>query len=351
MNKQDRRDIRSLSLQEIEAVFEQWGEARFRAQQLHEWLWKKSAISFSQMTNLSLPLREKLREQFSLEAVQLRNVQQSADGTVKIAMELRDGRLIEGVMIPDGDRSTACVSSQVGCSLSCSFCATGLLKRERNLDAAEIYDQVVLLNEAALRHHGKPLTNIVYMGMGEPLLNYDQVMESIQRITSADGLNISPRRITLSTSGVARGIRRLADEQVRFNLALSLHAADNRKRNEIMDINRSNPIEEVIESLRYFREKTRQKITFEYVLLDRVNDHPEDAEQLAALALDLDVFVNLIEFNPVEELPYKRTSSVRRDAFAEYLRKRGVEVRIRRSRGKDIDAACGQLANREENSR
>ncbi len=266
-------------------------------------------------------------------------------------MELRDGRLIEGVMIPDGDRSTACVSSQVGCSLSCSFCATGLLKRERNLDAAEIYDQVVLLNEAAVKHHGKPLTNIVYMGMGEPLLNYEQVMESIRRITSPDGLHISPRRITLSTSGVARGIRRLADEQLRINLALSLHAADNKKRNEIMDINRSNPIEEVMEALHYFREKTGQKITFEYVLLDRVNDQAEDADKLAELALDLDVFVNLIEFNAVEELPFKKTSSARRDAFAERLRARGVEVRIRRSRGKDIDAACGQLANREESGK
>jgi 23S rRNA (adenine2503-C2)-methyltransferase len=273
-------------------------------------------------------------------------VQKSKDGTVKIGMKLQDDRLIEGVMIPDEDRNTACVSSQVGCSLACTFCATGFLKRERNLEAGEIYDQVILLNRYALEQSNRPLTNIVYMGMGEPLLNYDNVMQSIKLITSPEGLGMAQKRITVSTSGIVRGIKRIADEGMKFNLALSLHAATNEKRNKIMDINQSNPLEEVMEALNYFYEKTGNKITFEYILFDHFNDSEEDAHHLMEWCDQVPAFVNLIEYNNVEGVTLRRAKSDRRDAFVDYLREHDVNVAVRRSRGKDIDAACGQLANK-----
>jgi 23S rRNA (adenine2503-C2)-methyltransferase len=273
-------------------------------------------------------------------------VQKSKDGTVKLGMKLQDDRLIEGVMIPDEDRNTACVSSQVGCSLACTFCATGFLKRERNLEAGEIYDQVILLNRYALEQSNRPLTNIVYMGMGEPLLNYDNVMQSIKLITSPEGLGMAQKRITVSTSGIVRGIKRIADEGMKFNLALSLHAATNEKRNKIMDINQSNPLEEVMEALNYFYEKTGNKITFEYILFDHFNDSEEDAHHLMEWCDQVPAFVNLIEYNNVEGVTLRRAKSDRRDAFVDYLREHDVNVAVRRSRGKDIDAACGQLANK-----
>ncbi len=343
-----RKDIRDLSAEELTAELARLGEPKFRAKQIHEWLWKKSARSFEEMTSLSKPLREKLTETFLLKPVTENIVQKSKDGTVKLGMRLHDNRLIEGVMIPDDERSTACVSSQVGCSLSCTFCATGFLKRDRNLDAGEIYDQVVLLNKHAIEHNGKPLTNIVYMGMGEPLLNYDNVMQSIRYITSPEGLNMAQKRITVSTSGIARGIKRLTDEGMKFNLALSLHAATNEKRDKIMDINRSNTLEGVIESLNYFYNKTGNKVTFEYILFDKFNDSLEDAEHLIALYHQVPAFINIIEYNNVEGVELKKAKSEKRDAFVNYLKKRNVNVAVRRSRGKDIDAACGQLANKND---
>lgn len=339
-------DIRSLSLEELIESFEKIGEPKFRAKQVYEWLWSKSAKSFDEMTNLSKPLRNKLAEQFLFHTVTENISQKSKDGTVKLGMKLHDNRLIEGVMIPDDDRNTACVSSQVGCSLSCSFCATGFLKRERNLAAAEIYDQVILLNKYALEHSNRPLTNIVYMGMGEPLLNYDNVMKSIRTITSPDGLNMAQKRITVSTSGIAKAIKRLTDEGMKFNLALSLHAPTNEKRDKIMDINRSNNIETVIESLNYFYQKTGNKLTFEYILFDNFNDSLEDADQLIKLYHQVPAFINLIEYNNVIGVTLKKAKREKRDAFVRYLKNKGVHVAVRRSRGKDIDAACGQLANK-----
>lgn len=341
-----KQDIRLLNEVEIADALAKLGEPRFRAKQVSEWLWKKSARSFAEMTNLSKTLRDKLEEHYKIDAVTENIVQRSKDGTVKLGMKLADGRLIEGVIIPDDDRNTACVSSQVGCTLSCTFCATGFLKRERNLTYAEIYDQVVLLNKYAIEQSGKPLTNIVYMGMGEPLLNFDNVMQSIGVITSPNGLGMAPWRITVSTSGIARQITRLADEGVKFNLALSLHAATNEKRNQIMDINSSNPLELVMESLDYFRKKTGNKVTFEYILFDNFNDSIEDAEHLVTLCAKVPAFINLIEYNNVEGVVLKRAKPDRRDAFLSHLRKRGIEAAVRRSRGKDIDAACGQLANK-----
>lgn len=340
------QDIRQLTLPQLQTAFEQIGEPKFRAKQVYEWLWKKSAHSIDEMTNLSKELRSKLSKQFKLVAVEENIVQKSTDGTVKLGMRLHDNRLIEGVMIPEEDRSTGCVSSQVGCSLSCTFCATGFLKRERNLEAAEIYDQVVLLNKHAIEHNGKPLTNIVYMGMGEPLLNYDNVMQSIRYITSPDGLGMAQKRITVSTSGISRGIVRMADEGMKFNIALSLHAATNQKREKIMDINYSNPLEEVIRSLNYFYDKTGNKVTFEYILFDGFNDSLEDAEHLISLYHQVPAFINVIEYNNVEGVTLKKAKRENRDAFVSYLRNRNISVAVRRSRGKDIDAACGQLANK-----
>lgn len=340
------KDIRSLSLAELTEAMAALGEPKFRAKQIHEWLWQKSARSFEEMTNLSKPLREKLSQHFSFFLVSEAVVQKSKDGTVKIAMGLHDKRVVEGVMIPDDERTTACVSSQVGCSLSCSFCATGFLKRERNLEAAEIYDQIYLLNQHAKAHNGKGLTNIVYMGMGEPLLNYDNVMQSIRYITSPEGLNMAARRITVSTSGIERNIRRMADEGVKFNLALSLHAPTNEKREQIMDVNRSNKLEDVISALNYFYQKTGNKITFEYILFDGFNDSLTDADHLIQLYKQVPAFINLIEYNNVDGVTLKKAKPERRDAFVAHLRKHNIEVAVRRSRGKDIDAACGQLANK-----
>jgi 23S rRNA (adenine2503-C2)-methyltransferase len=341
-----KNDIRKFSVEALTAEFEKLGEPKFRAKQVHEWLWKKSARSFEEMTNLSKDLRTKLTDQFAFYSVTENIVQKSQDGTVKLGMKLHDNRLVEGVMIPDEERNTACVSSQVGCSLSCSFCATGFLKRERNLEAGEIYDQVVLLNKHAIEHSGRPLTNIVYMGMGEPLLNFSNVMQSIEYITSPEGLNMAQKRITVSTSGIVKGIRRLADDEVRFNLALSLHAPTDEKRDKIMDINHSNPLNDVMDALRYFYDKTGNKVTFEYILFDKFNDSLEDAENLYLLTQRVPTFVNIIEYNNVEGVELKKAKRDNRDAFVNYLRDKGVNAAIRRSRGKDIDAACGQLANK-----
>jgi 23S rRNA (adenine2503-C2)-methyltransferase len=322
------------------------GEKKFHATQVYEWMWKKTAKSFDDMTNLSKALRDKLSEMFVFDAAVETIVQKSHDGTMKIGFKTFDHRDIEGVMIPSDERMTACVSSQVGCSLACAFCATGFLKRERNLHFSEIYDQVVSLNKHSIKNFDKQLTNIVYMGMGEPLLNYDNVVESIRRINSPTGLNMSTRRITVSTSGIGRGIRRLADEGMNVNLALSLHAATNEKRNIIMDVNASNPIESLLPELKYFFEKTGNRLTYEYILFDKFNDTLEDAKALVKICREVPGFVNLIEYNQVEGVEYKKSKSENRDKFFQHLRENNIASVVRRSRGKDIDAACGQLANK-----
>lgn len=339
-------DIRSLEKMALIESLVSLGESAFRGKQIYEWLWKKSALSFDEMTSLSKPLREKLNLHFEINPVTNHRIQISNDGTIKIGFITQDLKSIEGVLIPSDDRFTACISSQVGCTLSCAFCATGFLKRDRNLTMQEIYDQVVLLNKQALQHFHKPLTNIVYMGMGEPLLNYDNVVASIRKINDPEGLGIGAKRITVSTSGIVRGIHKLADEGLNINLALSLHAANNEKRNEIMDINKSNPIEELIPAMNYFFEKTGNRITFEYILFDKFNDTIEDAKQLVALCKKVHCFVNLIEYNKVDGVIYYKSKNENRDLFFNYLREHGVNSVIRRSRGKDIDAACGQLANK-----
>ncbi|NBV36045.1 MAG: 23S rRNA (adenine(2503)-C(2))-methyltransferase RlmN [Bacteroidetes bacterium] len=336
-------DIRDLDVEQITEALKAMGEPSFRAKQIHQWLWQKGARSFEEMTNLSKSLREKLAEAFTFHIAKIHTAQHSKDGTIKVAFELFDGNKIEGVMIPTSSRTTACVSSQVGCSLDCKFCATGYLKRMRNLSAAEIFDQVWLINELAEEHHGKRLDNIVYMGMGEPLLNYVNVLRSVHLITSPEGLGMSPQRLTISTAGIAKMIQKLADDGIKTNLALSLHSANNEKRSAIMPINDSNNLEMLAEALNYWYDKTGIRPTLEYTVIEGVNDGPEEEKELVIFAKKFPSKINLIEYNPISLADYQPTD--RLDAFAAALEKQKLIVHVRRSRGKDIDAACGQLAN------
>jgi 23S rRNA (adenine2503-C2)-methyltransferase len=343
---QDKTDIRQLSLKEIEEYFVQIGERPFRAKQVYEWLWKKSARDFDQMTNLSLSTRERMKHDFIFNHIAVDNMQRSSDGTIKNAVKLFDGRVVESVLIPTKKRITACVSSQVGCSLDCHFCATGQLKRMRNLNPDEIYDQVVAIREQSEQFFGRPLTNIVFMGMGEPLLNYQNVLEAIDKITSPTGLNMSSKRITLSTVGVAKMIRKLADDNVKFNLALSLHSAINEVRSSFMPINDTNSLEELGEALTYWYEVTSRKVTYEYVVWKGINDNKEHIDALVRFCQIIPCKVNLIEYNPIGEGRFMQADQVILDQYVRTLEHAGIPANIRRSRGKDIDAACGQLANK-----
>jgi len=341
------KNIRNLSQGELIQYFESIGDKKFRGKQVWEWLWKKHARSFEEMTNLSTELREKLSNDFVLPALTNDLSQYSADGTIKSRFKTFDGRLVEGVLIPVEERQTACVSSQVGCSLSCKFCATGFMDRKRNLNFDEIYDEAVLLNEAALKTYGKKLSNIVFMGMGEPLLNYKNVLKAIERITAPDGLGMGARRITVSTSGISKMIRQLGDDGVKFNLALSLHAANDKKRSELMPINETNNIKSLIDALNYFYNKTKNDITFEYILFKDENDSIQDADDLIKIYKQVPVhLINIIEYNPIDNARYQKPDKEATQKFMDYLAAHRVNVRLRVSRGKDIDAACGQLANK-----
>ena len=339
-------DIRSLSEDELCEFFVKKGFDSYRGKQVYEWIWKKSSYTFDNMTNISKDLRLMLYENFVINHIEVDKIQKSSDGTIKYAFKLNDGFLIEGVLIPTSNRVTACISSQVGCSLSCTFCATGFMKRERNLRIDEIYDQVAVLRKEAEREYNIKLSNIVLMGMGEPLLNYTNVIGGIEKITSPDGLGISPQRITLSTAGIAKMIKKLGDDQVRFNLALSLHAANNEKRSAIMPINDSNSLEDLIDAINYFYDKTNTRVTLEYCVINDINDDPLEADELIAFARQIKCKVNLIEYNPIDLAEFQSSSAEKIQRFAEYLEHNKIIVNVRRSRGKDIDAACGQLANK-----
>jgi 23S rRNA (adenine2503-C2)-methyltransferase len=340
------KNLREISLPELEEMMAGIGEPKFRAKQIHEWVWQKFAADIKDMTNLSKSLREKLATQYFIPKVKMHHSQYSSDGTIKNRLQLHDGFYVESVLIPTEKRMTACVSSQVGCSLSCKFCATGYMDRKRNLDFDEIVDEVTLLNELAQKHYSKNLSNIVFMGMGEPLLNYKNMMQAIERISSPEGLGMSPRRITVSTAGVAKMIRQLGDDKVRFKLALSLHAATDHKRNEIMPINETNNLEALVAALNYFYEATGSEITFEYILFKNFNDSLKDAEDLVRIYRRVPAdLVNLIEYNPIDAAKFEKPDEKTTDEFMAYLASKKVNVRLRRSRGKDIDAACGQLAN------
>ena len=342
-----KQDLRKLGLEELKDWLKEKGEPAFRAKQILEWIWQKSVTDINAMSNLSKNLRESLCSEFEIRAVTVYKSQFSDDGTVKSGFRLYDKHLVEGVLIPTETRMTACISSQVGCSLTCKFCATGYMKRERNLDAAEIYDQVILIKNQAEERYNQPLTNIVYMGMGEPLLNYQAVLESVEKITSPEGLNWSPKRITVSTAGIAKMIKKLGDDGVKFNLAVSLHAANDEKRNTIMPINETNSIKNLTEALTYFYKKTGNKITFEYIVFNGFNDTLEDAKDLLKFCKRVPSKVNIIEYNPINEADFKNADIDAIEKFAKYLERNEVTVNIRRSRGKDIDAACGQLAIKE----
>lgn len=344
------QNLRQVPLDAIAAQLQEWGEPKFRASQIHDWIWKKHVGSIEQMTNLSKALRDKLHECYFIPKVSVDHTQYSEDGTVKSRFKLHDNRFIEGVLIPTDKRVTACVSSQVGCSLSCKFCATGYLPRSRNLEFDEIVDEVTLLNEQALQQYGRHLSNIVFMGMGEPLLNYSNVLKAIEAITSPEKLGMSPRRITVSTAGVAKMIKKLGDDEVRFKLALSLHAANDEKRNEIMPINESNDLKSLIEALNYFYRKTKSEITLEYILFKDFNDSLDDAAELVKVFRRIPAdLVNIIEYNSIEQADFVQPAENVVVAFMDYLANNKVNAHLRRSRGKDIDAACGQLANIDQN--
>ncbi len=341
-----KKDIRSLNLADLTSALSNYGEPAYRAKQVYDWLWNKRATQFSDMTNLSIAFREKLNEHFSINAVEIHDLQISKDKTIKCAMRLHDGFVVESVLIPTPTRMTACISSQVGCSLTCTFCATGKLKRMRNLNAGEIFDQVALVKNQAREKYDMALSNIVYMGMGEPLLNYAEVLKSTELITSPSGLGMSPSRITLSTAGVAKMIQKLGDDKVKFHLALSLHAANDDKRNHIMPINETNTLNNLEHALNYFFDKTGTRVTFEYIVFKDFNDSIKDAQELADYCKKVKSKVNIIEYNPIDGGEFQQTSPERLNAFTATLERNGIIVNVRRSRGKDIDAACGQLANK-----
>lgn len=341
------QNIRHFNYGQLEDYFLNMNEKKFRAKQTYEWLWKKHAHSFDDMTNLSKELRNKLSKEFILPALKIDATQHSDDGTIKMRFATVENYKVEGVLIPSDDRKTACISSQIGCSLSCKFCATGLLQRKRNLLFDEIYDEVVLINKQSETTFEKKLSNIVFMGMGEPLLNYNNVLKAIEKITSEDGLAMSPRRITVSTAGIAKQIAKLGDDKVRFKLALSLHAANDAKRNEIMPVNETNNLRLLIEALNYFYKKTENEITFEYILFKNFNDSKKDADELIKIYRQVPAdLINIIEYNSIGNNKFIKPDEESIEAFLAYLEKHKVNARLRRSRGKDIDAACGQLANK-----
>lgn len=339
-------DIRKLSFVELENVLAELGEKRFRINQIEEWLWQKSAQSFDEMSNLSKSLRETLKNNFDIHPVKISETQRSDDGTFKLAISTFDNKVVEGVLIPTPKRMTACISSQVGCSLACKFCATGKLKRLRNLTGAEIYDQVVAIKNLAQKEYNKPLTNIVLMGMGEPLLNYAEVMKGIHFVTSEKGLGMSPKRITLSTAGISKMIRKMGDDDSRVNLAVSLHAANDEKRSKIMPINDQNNLDILADALKYYNEKTGLQVTFEYIIFRDFNDTLQDARELVNFCNRVPSKVNIIEYNSIDDGEFQQADQNKVDAFAEYMERNGIVAKVRRSRGKDIDAACGQLANK-----
>jgi len=340
-------DIRSLSENQIIEFFEQKGFDSYRGKQVYEWIWKKSTYSFDEMTNLSKDLRLMLDLNFVINHIEVDKIQKSSDGTIKNAVKLFDDYTVESVLIPTNDRTTACVSSQVGCSLDCKFCATSKLKRMRNLNPDEIYDQVVTINNQSLKYFKRSLSNIVFMGMGEPLMNYNNLIESIEKISSDKGLNISQKRIVVSTSGIPKMIKKLADENLKVNLALSLHSAIEETRNSIMPFSAKFSLEDIKESLLYWYSKTKRRITFEYIVWKGINDSVDDINALVNYCKYIPSKVNLIEYNSIGDETFKSASQSMINLYKDLLEKNKITVTVRRSRGKDIDAACGQLANKE----
>lgn len=341
-----KKDIRSLTKEQLREFFVSQGDKAFRGNQVYEWLWQKSAYSFNGMTNLSKTTREMLKANFVINHIRVDQMQRSNDGTIKNAIKLHDELIVESVLIPTETRTTACVSSQVGCSLDCRFCATARLKRMRNLNPDEIYDQVVAIDNQSRLYFDRPLSNIVFMGMGEPLMNYNNVLKAIDKITSPEGLAMSPKRITVSTSGVPKMIKKMADQKVKFNLAVSLHSAIDELRTSIMPFNATFPLNDLREALQYWYQKTKKRITYEYVVWKGINDTQEDVDALVKFCRFAPSKVNLIEYNPIDDGQFAQAPEEAIQRYVNTLERNNITVTIRRSRGKDIDAACGQLANK-----
>jgi len=341
-----KKDIRALTKGQLRNFFEQQGDKAFRGNQVYEWLWQKSAYTFDDMTNLSKDTRQMLEDHFVINNIKVSTMQRSNDGTIKNAVKLHDGLIVESVLIPTATRTTACVSSQVGCSLDCRFCATARLKRMRNLNPDEIYDQVVAIDKESKLYFNRPLSNIVFMGMGEPLMNYNNVIKAIDKITSSEGLGMSPKRITVSTSGVPKMIKKLADDEVKFNLAVSLHSAIDEVRTTIMPFNETFPLEDLKEALQYWYSKTSRKVSYEYVVWKGINDSQKDIDAFVKFCKYVPCKVNIIEYNPIDDGEFQQASSEALEQYIYHLEKNRIVVNVRRSRGKDIDAACGQLANK-----
>jgi 23S rRNA (adenine2503-C2)-methyltransferase len=343
----EKKDIRALSKEQLREFFVAHGDKAFRGNQVYEWLWSKGAHSFEDMTNVAKATRMMLENNFVINHIKVDAMQRSEDGTVKNAVRLHDGLVVESVLIPTNTRTTACVSSQVGCSLDCNFCATARLKRMRNLEPAEIYDQVIAIDKESRLYYNHPLSNIVFMGMGEPLMNYNNVLKAIEMITSNEGLGMSPKRIMVSTSGVPKMIKKLADDEVKFKLAVSLHSAIDEIRSKIMPFSASFPLVDLRESLEYWYRKTKSKISYEYVVWKGINDNKESVDALVKFCKYVPCKVNLIEYNPIDDGEFQQASEESINAYIKALEATGIVVKVRRSRGKDIDAACGQLANKE----
>lgn len=341
-----KKDIRALSKDDLRAFFVSNGDQAFRGNQVYEWLWQKGAHQFEDMTNLSKHTRKMLDTHFCINHIEVDHMQRSADGTIKNAIRLHDNLVVESVLIPTAKRTTACVSSQVGCSLDCKFCATARLKRMRNLNPDEIYDQVVAIDQQSKLYHNRPLSNIVFMGMGEPLMNYNNVLKAIEKITSKEGLGVSPKRIVVSTSGVPKMIKKMADDEVKFNLAVSLHSAIDEVRTSIMPFNATFPLKDLREALEYWYTKTGRLITYEYVVWEGINDQKKAIDALIQFCQFAPSKVNLIEYNPIDDGEFQQASSSAIERYVSMLEAKNITVTVRRSRGKDIDAACGQLANK-----
>ncbi len=328
------------------SLFSENGDQAFRGKQVYEWLWKKGVHKFEDMAKLSKRTRQLLEQSFSINHIEVDTMQRSKDGTLKNAVRLHDGLILESVLIPTKNRTTACVSSQVGCSLDCVFCATAALKRMRNLNADEIYDQVVAMDKQSKLYFKRSLSNIVFMGMGEPLLNYKNVLLAIDKITDPDGLAMSPRRITLSTSGIPKMIKKMADDKVKFDLAVSLHSARQEVREKIMPFANKFPLNDLSKSLAYWYQYTKKQITFEYVIWEGINDKKEDIHALIKFCHQIPSKVNLIQYNSIDDPSFKQANNSAIALYMNVLEKNNITVTFRRSRGKDIDAACGQLANK-----
>ena len=343
----EKKDIRAISKELLREFFVTNGDKAFRGNQVYEWLWSKGAHSFDDMTNLSKETRAMLEANFVINHIKVDQMQRSEDGTVKNAVRLHDGLVVESVLIPTETRTTACVSSQVGCSLDCNFCATARLKRMRNLEPGEIYDQVLAIDNESKLYHNRPLSNIVFMGMGEPLMNYNNVIKAIDMITSEEGLGMSPKRIMVSTSGIPKMIKKMADDDVKFKLAVSLHSAIDEVRAKIMPFSSNFPLNDLRESLEYWYRKTKSKVSYEYVVWKGINDNKQAVDALVKFCKYVPCKVNLIEYNPIDDGEFQQASEESVNLYIKELEKAGIVVKVRRSRGKDIDAACGQLANKE----